>query len=166
MKSGSGICIFVIYILTKRISEVDWIIGAIHIPVRPVDEPQRIFGGEAAGVRIVDAMTVVSEPEAVAQRFAGGEGDAVQVGAGPGADAAESRIGVGLAGLAAFVRKRGNRPQAVGVDHLPLPGRAVDEGDPLDRLVQAGTVDPRPDNLVARVHLRHHIGPIIDEPRG
>ena len=150
----------------KWVDEVDWVIGAIHIPVRPVDEPQRIFGGEAPSARIEDAVAIVIESEAVAKGFAGGVGDAVQVGAGPGADAAESRIGVGLNGLAAFVRERRDGAEAVGMEDLPIPGRAVDERDPFDGLVQPRPVDPRPHDLVACAHFHHRIAPIIDEPRG
>ena len=96
-------------------------------------------------------MAVVEEAEGVAHGFAGGVGDAVEVGAGLGADAAEGGVGVGLDGRAAFVRQRGDGTETVGMEDLPGPRHSIDERDPLDRLVHSLSIDVGPHDLVARV---------------
>ena len=48
----------------QRIDKIDRIIPHIYNPIRPIHEPQRVFGGEAAGVGIVDAVAVVEEAAA------------------------------------------------------------------------------------------------------
>ena len=100
---------------------------------------------------VENAVAIVIELEAVAKSLAGGEGNAVQVGAGLGADAAEGGVGVGLDGRAALVRQHRNGTEAVSMEDLPLAGRAVDERDPLDRLIQPRRIHPRPSHLVAHV---------------
>ena len=52
------------------------------------------------------------------------------------------------------------------MEDLPLAGRAVDERDPLDRLVHSLSIDVGPHDLVARVNFHHRIGSIIDESGG
>ena len=111
-------------------------------------------------------MAVVVEAEGIAHGFAGGEGDAVEVGAGLGADAAEGGVAVGLDGLAAFVRQGDNGAEAIGMDDLPLARRTFDKRNPFDRLVHSRPIDVRPHDLVARVNFHHHVGTIIDEPGG
>ena len=64
---------------------------------------------------IVNAVAVVEEAEGIAHGFAGGVGDAVEVGAGLGADAAEGGVGVGLDGRAALVRQHRNGTEAVSM---------------------------------------------------
>ena len=135
----------------KGVNKQHGIIGTIHISVWPIHKPQRVFGGEAAGVGVVDAMAVVEEAEGVAYGFAGGGGDAVEVGASLGADAAEGGVGVGLDGCAALVRQRGDGTEAVGMEDLPLAWYTVDEGNPLDGLVQPRRIHPRPNHLIARI---------------
>ena len=139
---------------------------AVQIHIWPIDKPQRVFGGEAAGVGIVDAVAVVMEAKGVAHRLAGGEDDAIEVGANLGADAAEGGVGVGLDGRAAFVRQRGDGTETVGMEDLPGPRHSIDERDPLDRLVHSLSIDVGPHDLVARVNFHHRIGSIIDESGG
>ena len=148
------------------IDKADRIVPHINIPIRPIHKSNRIFENIASSVRINNTVAVIVEPKAVANSFASGEGDTVQVATSLGPDAPEGRIGVGLDGFPVFVRQRRDGPEAVGMENPPVPRRAADESDPLDGLVHSRPIDVRPHDLVARVNFHHHVGTIIDEPGG
>ncbi len=111
-------------------------------------------------------MPVVHPPLGVAEVFAGGVGDAVEVGAGGGAEGAKGGVGVGLGDVAGGVGEGGDGADGVGMEDEAGAGGAVDVEEALDGLVDAGAVDPGVGDAVGGVQFQEDVGPVMDEAGG
>ncbi len=111
-------------------------------------------------------MPVVHPPLGIAELFAGGVGDAVEVGAGGGAEGAKGGVGVGLGDVAAGAGEGGDGAEGVGVEDAAGAGGAVDEEKAFDGLVDAGAVDPGVGDAVGGVQFQENVGPVVDEAFG
>ena len=111
-------------------------------------------------------MPVIHPSLGIAELFAGGVGDTVQVGAGPGAQAAEGGVCISVGEEAVRGGEGGNGAEGVGMEDSAGAGFAVDEEEAFDGLVDAGAVDPGVSDTVGGVQFEQDVGPVVDEALG